>query len=162
MSPEIHKLFCFICLVMGGNRSAWTQEGVRAAHRSNVVYGMAYDLASRTHLACCLKLNKQLLSEIILYMDLPSSIQNLKPFPEMKMLQWRIYKKRPHFDGCGKLEDNGRRCKDAPVYRLRRVESCKMRKRDDKGVTQAKPKTRDAGQFRTFCPHAISPKLNVH
>ncbi|KAJ8944686.1 hypothetical protein NQ318_015894 [Aromia moschata] len=28
------KLFCFICLVMGGNRSAWTQEGVlgKASH----------------------------------------------------------------------------------------------------------------------------------
>ncbi|KAJ8958147.1 hypothetical protein NQ318_006084 [Aromia moschata] len=25
--PKRNKLFCFICLVMGGNRSAWTQEG---------------------------------------------------------------------------------------------------------------------------------------
>ncbi|KAJ8951124.1 hypothetical protein NQ318_021568 [Aromia moschata] len=25
--PKGNKLFCFICLVMGGNRSAWTQEG---------------------------------------------------------------------------------------------------------------------------------------
>ncbi|KAJ8960581.1 hypothetical protein NQ318_013870 [Aromia moschata] len=24
--PKRNKLFCFICLVMGGNRSAWTQE----------------------------------------------------------------------------------------------------------------------------------------
>ncbi|KAJ8948147.1 hypothetical protein NQ318_009234 [Aromia moschata] len=27
MCPKTNKLFCFICLVMGGNRSAWTQEG---------------------------------------------------------------------------------------------------------------------------------------
>ncbi|KAJ8953912.1 hypothetical protein NQ318_019152 [Aromia moschata] len=26
MCPKTNKLFCFICLVMGGNRSAWTQE----------------------------------------------------------------------------------------------------------------------------------------
>ncbi|KAJ8960992.1 hypothetical protein NQ318_020296 [Aromia moschata] len=25
--PKRNKLFCFICLVMGGNQSAWTQEG---------------------------------------------------------------------------------------------------------------------------------------
>ncbi|KAJ8960037.1 hypothetical protein NQ318_009474 [Aromia moschata] len=25
--PKRNKLFCFICLGMGGNRSAWTQEG---------------------------------------------------------------------------------------------------------------------------------------
>ncbi|KAJ8952130.1 hypothetical protein NQ318_018466 [Aromia moschata] len=25
--PKRNKLFCFICLVMGGNKSAWTQEG---------------------------------------------------------------------------------------------------------------------------------------
>ncbi|KAJ8960323.1 hypothetical protein NQ318_004057, partial [Aromia moschata] len=27
MCPKTNKLFRFICLVMGGNRSAWTQEG---------------------------------------------------------------------------------------------------------------------------------------
>ncbi|KAJ8948680.1 hypothetical protein NQ318_004468 [Aromia moschata] len=27
MCPKRNKLFCFICLVMGGNQSAWTQEG---------------------------------------------------------------------------------------------------------------------------------------
>ncbi|KAJ8960438.1 hypothetical protein NQ318_013722 [Aromia moschata] len=27
MCPKTNKLFCFICLVMGDNRSAWTQEG---------------------------------------------------------------------------------------------------------------------------------------
>ncbi|KAJ8936531.1 hypothetical protein NQ318_006477 [Aromia moschata] len=27
MCPKTNKLFCFICLVMGGNRSAWTQKG---------------------------------------------------------------------------------------------------------------------------------------
>ncbi|KAJ8957015.1 hypothetical protein NQ318_012182 [Aromia moschata] len=27
MCHKTNKLFCFICLVMGGNRSAWTQEG---------------------------------------------------------------------------------------------------------------------------------------
>ncbi|KAJ8946021.1 hypothetical protein NQ318_023269 [Aromia moschata] len=26
--PKRNKLFCFICLVMSGNRSAWTQEGL--------------------------------------------------------------------------------------------------------------------------------------
>ncbi|KAJ8944765.1 hypothetical protein NQ318_000664 [Aromia moschata] len=26
MCPKRNKLFCFICLVMGGNQSAWTQE----------------------------------------------------------------------------------------------------------------------------------------
>ncbi|KAJ8954918.1 hypothetical protein NQ318_016858, partial [Aromia moschata] len=26
-SPKRNKLFCFICLLMGGNQSAWTQEG---------------------------------------------------------------------------------------------------------------------------------------
>ncbi|KAJ8959199.1 hypothetical protein NQ318_022461 [Aromia moschata] len=26
--PKRNKLFCFICLVMGGNRSAWTQDGI--------------------------------------------------------------------------------------------------------------------------------------
>ncbi|KAJ8938739.1 hypothetical protein NQ318_016034 [Aromia moschata] len=25
--PKRNKLFCFICLVMGGNQSVWTQEG---------------------------------------------------------------------------------------------------------------------------------------
>ncbi|KAJ8962761.1 hypothetical protein NQ318_001159 [Aromia moschata] len=25
--PKRNKLFCFICLVTGGNQSAWTQEG---------------------------------------------------------------------------------------------------------------------------------------
>ncbi|KAJ8948343.1 hypothetical protein NQ318_019328 [Aromia moschata] len=25
--PKRNELFCFICLVMGGNQSAWTQEG---------------------------------------------------------------------------------------------------------------------------------------
>ncbi|KAJ8960620.1 hypothetical protein NQ318_013912 [Aromia moschata] len=25
--PKRNKLFCFICFVMGGNQSAWTQEG---------------------------------------------------------------------------------------------------------------------------------------
>ncbi|KAJ8959365.1 hypothetical protein NQ318_022051 [Aromia moschata] len=29
MCPKTNKLFCFICLVMGGNRSAWTQEGFK-------------------------------------------------------------------------------------------------------------------------------------
>ncbi|KAJ8958708.1 hypothetical protein NQ318_016435 [Aromia moschata] len=28
MCPKTNKLFCFICLVMGGNQSAWTQEGM--------------------------------------------------------------------------------------------------------------------------------------
>ncbi|KAJ8948344.1 hypothetical protein NQ318_019329 [Aromia moschata] len=26
--PKRNKLFCFICLLIGGNRSAWTQEGL--------------------------------------------------------------------------------------------------------------------------------------
>ncbi|KAJ8932107.1 hypothetical protein NQ318_012081 [Aromia moschata] len=26
--PKRNKLFCFICLVMGGNQSTWTQEGL--------------------------------------------------------------------------------------------------------------------------------------
>ncbi|KAJ8952192.1 hypothetical protein NQ318_022642 [Aromia moschata] len=27
LCPKRNKPFCFICLVMGGNQSAWTQEG---------------------------------------------------------------------------------------------------------------------------------------
>ncbi|KAJ8933139.1 hypothetical protein NQ318_003167 [Aromia moschata] len=37
MCPKTNKLFCFICLVMGGNRSTWTQEGVTKSHKPDVM-----------------------------------------------------------------------------------------------------------------------------
>ncbi|KAJ8941124.1 hypothetical protein NQ318_007706 [Aromia moschata] len=33
MCPKTNKMFCFICLVMGGNRSAWTQDGIFLSHK---------------------------------------------------------------------------------------------------------------------------------
>ncbi|KAJ8943683.1 hypothetical protein NQ318_015172 [Aromia moschata] len=33
MCPKTNKRFCFICLVMGGNQSAWTQEGLETNSR---------------------------------------------------------------------------------------------------------------------------------
>ncbi|KAJ8943000.1 hypothetical protein NQ318_008318 [Aromia moschata] len=44
MCPKTNKLFCFICLVMGGNRSAWTQE--RVCKLSNETGNVAPDLAT--------------------------------------------------------------------------------------------------------------------
>ncbi|KAJ8958110.1 hypothetical protein NQ318_006039 [Aromia moschata] len=41
MCPKTNKLFCFICLVMGGNRSTWTQEG---DNKINVVNMFTYSV----------------------------------------------------------------------------------------------------------------------
>ncbi|KAJ8946107.1 hypothetical protein NQ318_010406 [Aromia moschata] len=41
--PKRNKLFCFICLVMGGNRSAWTQEGNQQPNYYDLSYRLTQD-----------------------------------------------------------------------------------------------------------------------
>ncbi|KAJ8946035.1 hypothetical protein NQ318_023284 [Aromia moschata] len=40
--PKRNKLFCFICLVIGGNRSAWTQAGCVGKGRHKAKLDSAY------------------------------------------------------------------------------------------------------------------------
>ncbi|KAJ8962263.1 hypothetical protein NQ318_018241, partial [Aromia moschata] len=49
MCPKTNKLFCFICLVMGGNRSAWTQEGLARALSRDLHGRVDFPLGLRVH-----------------------------------------------------------------------------------------------------------------
>ncbi|KAJ8961872.1 hypothetical protein NQ318_021490 [Aromia moschata] len=54
--PKRNKLFCFICLVMGGNQSAWTQEGASACGHWTIDAIPAhhfYKAGCQMHLAHC-------------------------------------------------------------------------------------------------------------
>ncbi|KAJ8949010.1 hypothetical protein NQ318_005184 [Aromia moschata] len=64
MCPKRNKLFCFICLVMGGNRSAWAQKGVLGKVDIRQQLDSAYRENIRRHNENVVK-NKHILNQII-------------------------------------------------------------------------------------------------